>query len=93
MLYTKEDADNALDGHMPIPKSDIEIVAYRTGNALSLAVNKRGTTCFRATLANAFDDFEPTPDPSIDPTKETFIIRSLKDAQEELQTFLKSKTT
>jgi len=75
--YTPLDAADALEGHLPLVGTDVEIVAYRTGQALCLTVNKRGIAAYRATITNAFDNLEPNPYPPLDPEAETFVLRSI----------------
>lgn len=76
-LFSQDDLDQAPRGHLPFPGSDVEVVAYRTGDALCLIVNKQGICAYRATIANAFKPGIPNPGPSKNPLEDTFIIRYL----------------
>jgi hypothetical protein len=52
--YTKKDVAEALAGHMPLPGTDVEIVAYPVnGDDLVLLANKGGVCVFRTILAGA----------------------------------------
>lgn len=64
-------------GHLQFEGTDVEVVAYRSGERLALIVNKKGVCVYRCTLTNAFSDIEPSTMPALDPKEDTFIIRSI----------------
>ena len=52
--YTEKDAADAPSGHMPLPATDLEIVAYPVNeHDLMVLVNKAGVCVFRTILAGA----------------------------------------
>ena len=53
--YTMADVEHAPTGRLPLVGTDIEVVAYREGDALRVVVNKAGLSVFRTTLERAFD--------------------------------------
>lgn len=55
--YTEADRRDAPSGHMPLPATDVEIVAYPLSeHDLMLLVNKGGVCVFRTVLAGALRD-------------------------------------
>jgi hypothetical protein len=55
--YTKKDVAEALAGHMPLPGTDVEIVAYPVnGHDLVVLANKGSVCVFRTILAGALRD-------------------------------------
>ena len=53
--YTESDVAHAPSGHLPFVGSDVEVVAFRTGDDLVLIVNK-AVCVFRTVLVGAFRD-------------------------------------
>jgi hypothetical protein len=54
LTYTAKDAVDAPTGHMPLPGTDVEIVAYPINERdLVLLANKGGVCVFRTILAGA----------------------------------------
>ena len=52
--YTEKDARDAIQGHMPLAGTDVEIVAYPCNvEDLMVLVNKGGVCVFRTILAGA----------------------------------------
>ncbi len=52
--YTEADRRNAPSGHMPLPQTDVEVVAYPlNADDLMLLANKGGVCVFRTILAGA----------------------------------------
>lgn len=50
--YTEADRRNAPNGHMPLPGTDVEVVAYPvSAHDLMVLVNKGGVCVFRTILA------------------------------------------
>jgi hypothetical protein len=52
--YSERDEDDAPSGHMPLPRTDCEVVAYPVNQSdLMVLVNKHGVCVYRCILAGA----------------------------------------
>ena len=52
--YTEKDEAEAPSGHMPLPRTDCEVVAYPVNESdLMVLLNKRGVCVYRCILAGA----------------------------------------
>jgi hypothetical protein len=52
-VYTKDDVEEALAGHLPLAGTDIEVCASRSGDDVVLHVNKGGILICRVRLGEA----------------------------------------
>ena len=52
-VYTKEDAQNAPEGHRRIVGTDLEIVDYLQGDDMTVIVNKGGVAIMRVKMLDA----------------------------------------
>lgn len=75
--YTEDDAKEAPHGHVRLPGTDVDVVAYASGENLTVLVNKGGVCVYRATLRNALrKDLAPytDPHPALD---DAFVVRDV----------------
>lgn len=74
-VYCQDDVADAPHGTVRFANTDIEVVAYQTGDALCLIVNKRGLCIYRASLRGAL---QLGLKPSLNPLhNDAFIVRDL----------------
>jgi hypothetical protein len=78
-FYTEECLQDAPDGHRPVVGTDVEVVAYRSGNDLVLLVNKGPKCCYRATLRGVMRPGFQSADTG--PLCDSFVIRDLGEAK------------
>lgn len=78
-LYTEQSRLEAPPGHMPLPGTPIEVVAYRSGANLTVLVNHGPRCIYRATLINA-GKLDPKFTAATAILSDTFVVREFPAA-------------